>query len=379
MRVAIVGGGAVGNMAAWRLARYGIEVLLIEQFMLDHDRGSSYGDSRIIRRVYPDGLYTELMAGAYPLWQELMTGANDESLFVQSGGLYFAPADHPDIRSSVHALTESAVPHEVLTPKECARKFPTFRLVENEVAISEPSMGYARASKCVRAASALAHDSGKVKTLWDTRVTRLESGGKAGGVRLALDDGQTLYADSLILCAGAWTNTLLKPFNVQIPLKITRQVYFHLLPKDPDDPLFAPGAFPVWIDGGTLFYGFPRLGDVPGVKLAQHVQGVETSPEKVNRTVTPDDLKPTLQFAAERFPRLSQTVAYEKVCLYSNTPDEDFVIDAIPNLPNAYVFSACSGHGFKFTPLIGEIAARFATEQEIGYDLTRFRLGRFTL
>ena len=256
MRVAIVGGGAVGNMAAWRLARYGAEVLLIEQFALDHDRGSSYGDSRIIRRVYPDGLYTELMAGAYPLWQELMTQANDDALFVQSGGLYFAPADHPDVRASIQALTQSDVPHEVLTPKECARKFPAFRLAENEVAISEPSMGYARASKCVRAASALAHDTGKVRTLWDTKVTRIESGGKAGGVRLALDDGQTLYADALILCAGAWTNTLLKPFDVQIPLKVTRQVYFHLAPKEPDDPQFAPGAFPVWIDGGTLFYGF---------------------------------------------------------------------------------------------------------------------------
>ncbi len=377
MRVAIVGGGAVGNMAAWRLARYGADVILVEQFELDHDRGSSYGDSRIIRRVYPDALYTELMAGAYPLWQELMTQANDDALFVQSGGLYFAPADHPDVRAAAHALTASGVPHEVLSPKECAAKFPAFRLAENEVAISEPSMGYARASKCVRAAAALAHDSGKVRTLPNTRVTRLESGGKSGGVRLALDDGSTLYADALIVCAGAWTNALLKPFDVQIPLKVTRQVYFHLAPHELDDPQFAPGAFPVWIDGGTLFYGFPRLGDIPGVKLARHTQGIEVPPDKVNRTITPDDLRPTLEFAAERFPRLSQTVVYEKVCLYSNTPDEDFVVDAIPNLPNAFVFSACSGHGFKFTPLMGEIAARLATEQETGYDLARFRLGRF--
>ena len=134
MRVAIIGGGAVGNMAAWRLARYGAEVLLVEQFALDHDRGSSYGDSRIIRRVYPDALYTELMAGAYPLWQELMTQTNDDALFVQSGGLYCAPADHPDIRAAQRALTQSNVPHELLTPKECARKFPAFRLAENEVA-----------------------------------------------------------------------------------------------------------------------------------------------------------------------------------------------------------------------------------------------------
>jgi len=372
MRVAIVGGGAVGNMAAWRLARYGAEVLLLEQFALDHDRGSSYGDSRIIRRVYPDGLYTELMAGAYPLWQELMTQTGDDTLFVQSGGLYFGDANHPDIHAAQTALLQNDVPHEILTPNECARKFPAFRLANNEVAISEPSMGYARASKCVRAASALAHDSGKVKTLYDTRVTRLEPGGKLGGVRLCLDNGHTLQADALILCAGAWTNTLLKPFDVQIPLKITRQVYFHLLPKEANDPQFAPGAFPVWIDASTLFYGFPHLGDVPGVKLAQHTHGAEVHPDRVNRTITPDDVRPTLEFAAERFPRLSQTVVYEKVCLYSNTPDEDFVIDAIPNLPNAFVFSACSGHGFKFTPLMGEIAARLATEQETGYDLTRF-------
>lgn len=374
MRVAIVGGGGVGSMAAWRLARRGVEVLLLEQFALDHDRGSSFGDSRIVRRVYPDALYTGLMAEAYELWAELMEQSDELDLFVPSGGLFFGPESNANVRAAQEALTVNDVPHEVLTPQECAKRFPAFRLMANEIALWEPSMGYARASRCVRAAAQLAHDSGRVRIFTESRVTRLESGGKSGGVQICCADGQTLHSDAVIVCAGAWTNTLLKPFGVQIPLKITRQTYFHLDTKIPDDPQFAPKNFPVWIDAGTLFYGFPRLGDVPGVKIASHVLGEEVHPDHVNRTVTEEDWRSTLEFAAQRFPQLSDEVVYSKVCLYSNTPTEDFVIDRIPNLPHAFVFSACSGHGFKFTPLMGEIAARLATEHDTGYDLERFRL-----
>ena len=156
MRVLIIGVGGVGAMAAWRLAQSGQEVVAFEQFGIDHDRGSSYGDSRIVRRVYPDPLYTNLMADAYDLWDELQAQSPDEELFLRAGGVFVGPRSHPLIQQAQDALRTSGVDYEVLDRAECTRQFPAFALENDEVAIYEPSMGYARASNSVRAAIRLA-------------------------------------------------------------------------------------------------------------------------------------------------------------------------------------------------------------------------------
>ena len=235
-------------------------------------------------------------------------------------------------------------------------------------------MGYARASRCVRAAARLAREAGAtiVENAQVTKITPIAG----GSVRATTASGDQYEADRLILTAGAWTQSLLSSFGVTIPLVVTRQTYVHLgLTSRYTD--FAPGRFPVWIDAPANTYGFPILGEMPGVKLAAHDQGQITTPETADRTVSETERQALRDYAKMRMPALGQDVVYEKVCLYSNTPDEDFIIDAIPGLPGGFVISACSGHGFKFAPLIGQIAADLAVAGTTLYDLSRFRLARF--
>jgi monomeric sarcosine oxidase len=373
MRAVVVGIGGVGAMAAWRLAKAGVEVIGLEQFALDHDRGSSYGDSRIVRRVYPDALYTALMAHAYSLWEELQA-QSDEERFAQAGGIYCGPADHPLVLTALAALAASAVPYRVLDAEACRARFPAFVLQANEVALFEPSMGYARASLCVRAACWLARQIGA--TIEENCPVAAIESGKGGGVRVTTQAGTRYEADRLILTPGPWAKPLLAQLGVALPLTVTRQPYLHLLPAQNPDA-FRAGRFPVWIDAHSNTYGFPTLGAVPGVKIGLHDHGAAVSPETVERSVQESDCAPVREYAARRFPWLSAQAVYAQVCLYTNTPDEDFIVDTVPGLPDALLISACSGHGYKFTPLLGEVAARWCNNESLPFDLARFRLNRF--
>jgi len=374
MRVIIVGLGGVGAMAAWQISAAGHSVVGLEQNRIDHDLGSSYGDSRIVRRVYHQPIYTRMMATAYELWARLMIESGEPDLFVQSGGIFFGPADHPDIQSAELALRESEVPFERLDASETMRRFPAFRMQENESALYEPSMGYARASNAVRAAIGLATRCGA--TIREgARVTSIER--KSNSVRVTLQSGDRLDADSLLIAAGPWARTLLESIEVKLPVTVTRQPYVHLAPlRHPEN--FEPGRFPVWIDAGANSYGFPRLGDVGGVKVGIHDYGPASNPDTVERSLTEDDREAARAYAARRFPDLGRAAVYEKVCLYTVTPDTDFIVDSPPASPNIIIISACSGHGFKFTPLMGKIAADMIAEMPPCCDLSHFRLNRFS-
>ena len=375
MRVGIIGAGSAGAMAAWRCARAGHEVLLFEQFALDHDWGSSFGDSRIVRRVYPDPFYTALMGRAYELWDELQTDVPKEELFIRAGGVFAGPSDHPEILAAGEALSASGVAYSLLTPEACAEQFPAFRLQPGETALYEPSMGYARASNAVRVAVRLARQNGAA-LMEQRQVISLQAPKKGTGVRAKLRDGSMEFLDRAIIAAGPWSASLLAPLGVQIPLTITRQAYIHL--AIPDGSLdFEPGRFPVWIDAETYLYGFPCLGNTPGIKIASHRHGDVIDPRSADRTVREGDIAPLTRYASSRIPSVGSEVVYRKICLYSNTPDEDFVIDAVPALPDALILSACSGHGFKFGPLLGQIAAEFVASGRVPPELARFRLDRF--
>ena len=373
MRVLIIGAGGVGAMAAWRLAAAGQEVVAFEQFGVDHDRGSSYGDSRIVRRVYPDPLYTSLMADAYELWDELQAQSPYEELFLRAGGVFAGPRSHPLIQQAQDALWTSGVDYEVLDRAECTRRFPAFVLENDEVAIYEPSMGYARASNSVRAAARLAKQQG-ARFQENTPIVGIAA--NTNGVQVTTAAGETILGDKLLLTAGAWTGPKLAELGIRVPLVVTRQPYIHLQPARHGEQ-FGVGRFPVWIDAGANFYGFPQLGDVRGVKIGLHNRGETTTPDTVSRDVTDADIQSTLQYAIRRFPWLGEQVVYSKVCLYTNTPNEDFILDAVPGLPHTFVVGGLSGHGFKFTPLLGQILADMAQDKPIDYDLSRFRLARF--
>lgn len=370
-RIAILGAGGVGSAAARFLAREGHTVTLVERFQPDHDRGGSYGSSRIIRRTYTDGFYTALMGQAYPLWDELEREAG-ESLFVRCGGLFFGPEAHPELAAIRRALGEHAVRFEELGPAACTRRFPGFRLLPGESAIFEPEAGFLRASACVRAQLRLAQARG-ARLRAGTRVEAIEP--RASGVVLVLEGGEELEFEALVVSAGAWTGRLLERFG-PLPLTVTRQVYCHFEPSGSLEP-FRAEHFPVWIDFATNFYGFPHDGVSPGVKVALHEPGIASDPEHVDREIHDSDRNPLRRACAEHLPGLSPRVAFEKVCLYTMTPDSDFVVEHLPGEPRVTVVGGLSGHGFKFTVLLGRIAAWLATGQRVPWDLSRFSRTRW--
>jgi monomeric sarcosine oxidase len=370
MRIAVIGAGGVGSAAARFLAKAGHEVTVLEQFAVDHDRGSSYGQSRVIRRVYPDVFYTALMEHAYPLWRELEAEAG-ETLLLETGGLFFGPAEHPEMRAAEASLREARVPFEVWDARETSERYPVLQLASDEVTISQAETGILRASRCVRANVRLARAHG-AELRENTPVAGFE--GTASGIRVTLDSGDALPVDRLILTAGPWTPALLAELG--LPLKVTRQPYVHFAPAG-DEHAFRIGVFPVWIDMTVFWYGFPEHDDIRGVKIALHQPGEATDPASVRREVDAADRAMIWEYARHRFNGLTDQVTYEKVCLYTNTPDEDFIVDRHPADSRIVIVGGLSGHGFKFTVLLGQLAATLATDGEASFDMRRFSASRF--
>lgn len=373
MHVIVLGLGGVGAMAAWRLSAAGYHVTALEQYRIDHDLGSSFGDSRIVRRVYPNALYTRMMGRAYELWEALMIDSGDHELFVRCGGLFIGDADNPELNAAEASLSESGVSFERLDAADCMGRYPAFHLASNETALYEPSMGYARASRAVRAAVQLASRFGAT-IREDCPIVRID--GASDRVCVTTASGEQIEADRLVMAPGPWASPILSELGVKLPVKVTRQPYIHLGTARNEES-FAVGRFPAWIDADTNAYGFPILGDVPGVKIGIHNFGEEATPETVRRTVSEAERDEIRRYAARRFPWLGPNVCYEKVCLYTATPDNDFVIDTVPGAPQIMLISACSGHGFKFTPLMGQFAVDFASGKLADHDLSPFSLSRF--
>jgi monomeric sarcosine oxidase len=368
--VAIIGGGGTGSAAARCAARTGCDVTVFEQFRFDHDRGSSYGGSRIIRRTYPDPLYTKLMASAYPLWEELEAQAG-ERLLVRCGGLIFGSEGSAPMEQTEASLRANAVGYERLSAADVRRRFPPFRLDDGQYGIYQADSGYLRASRCVQAQMRLAVSAG-AELREGTRVKSIRP--LPTGKALVATDADEMTFDRVLVTAGPWAARILASLN--LPLTVTRQYYAHL--HAPDLELFDAGRFPVWIDMDTNFYGFPRQPELPGVKVACHNQGRRVDPDDASREPAEGDLSLLTDYTARRLPELAATALMEKVCLYTNTPDEDFVIDAVPAFPGAYLCSGCSGHGFKFTALFGQILNLLAHGETVPYDLRRFHLSRFS-
>ncbi len=372
-RVAVLGIGGVGAAAARFLAEAGHCVVGFEQFQLDHDRGSSYGGSRIIRKVYPDPLYAELMQSAYPLWMELQARRQEE-LFLRCGGFFFGPGGPGEMADTEKALQQVGVPYDHLDREQAARRFPQFVLREDEYGIFEPDCGLLRASRCVRASAELATAAG-ADLRFNCPVERVEVGEDHGARILA--DGEWHRFDSAVVSAGPWTAPLLKPW-VDLPLEVTRQQYAHFTVTGNRGD-FSPTHFPVWIDQEELIYGFPENSDAPGAKVANHNRGVLHDPSSDDREPRDVDDEVLRAYLKRRIPRLQDPITIRKVCLYTMTPDSDFVVDRLPGAERVVFIGGLSGHGFKFTLLLGQIASRLADDREAGYPLDRFSIRRFSV
>ena len=367
----VIGAGAHGSAAAWALARRGARVCAIDRWAPPHARGSSHGRTRIIREAYFEHpAYVPLVRRAYELWSELER-ATGRTLFRRTGGLTLGAKDGVLVSGALRSAREHGVEHELLDAAGIARRAPALAPPRGTVGVLEHRAGMLFAERCVEALRVAAREHGaRLET--GERVLRWDASGSA--VTVTTDRG-TYRALRAILAAGAWLAPLAPDLGV--PLVVERQVIHWLTPRRHPERLTArhlPVA--IWeYEPGRMFYVIPDVGD--GLKAARHHQGPTVDPDAP--PVPPSEREQADVLAlVERFvPDAAGIVSESATCLYTNTPDGHFILDAYPGAPDVLVASACSGHGFKFAPAIGEALADLALGTEPRVDLTAFRLSRF--
>jgi sarcosine oxidase len=333
--VGIVGLGAMGSMAALELARRGHRVIGFDRFRPPHPFGSSHGKSRIIREAYFEHpQYVPLVQRAYQRWQVLEQEAG-ERLLLPTGGLMIGSPDGVLVTGAQRSAEQHGLPYEVLGTERMRQRYPLFELRPAEVGLWEPRAGVLFPELAVEAALRLAQAAG-AQLHYEEPVLSW-SGGEAITLRSAAGHWGVAR---VILAAGAWLAGDLA--RTRLPLRVARQTLFWF-DSAGAAPLTSPEQLPIFIwewEPGRMFYGFPDLGD--GVKLAIHHEGEPTDPAQVRRTVYPEEADRLHEVIAARMPRLGGTVRQSTVCLYSNTPDGDFILDRHPEDSRVLLASPCS-------------------------------------
>ena len=369
----VLGIGGMGSAAAYHLARRGRRVLGIEQFPIPHEFGSSHGVTRIIRLAYSEHpSYVPLLRRAYELWREMERRAG-ERLLVITGGVDIGSAESETIVGSLRSCREHGLTHEVLDAAETARRFPGFRLPAELMAVFQPDGGFVLPERSIEVHAAAARERGaEIHT--GERVTEWSPAG--GGVEVRTDRG-VYAADRLVITAGPWAAKCVPMLErLAVP---ERQVLIWTETLRPER--FAMGAFPIFnmeAEEGR-FYGFPEYG-VPGFKLGKYHHRREwTDPDRVDRELHPEDEAVLREAVRRYFPDADGATLAMKTCLFTNSPDEHFILDVHPEWPQVSMAAGFSGHGFKFAPVIGEIMADLALDAGSRFELGLFRLGRFRI
>ena len=365
--VIVIGLGGMGSSAAYHLAARGQRVLGLEKFTPAHDRGSSHGGSRIIRQSYfEDPAYVPLLLRAYELWDQLAADSGRD-VYRMTGGLFLGPPDSLTVAGSLRASREWDLPHELLDADQIRSRFPTFTPQPGDVALYEAKAGFARPEMTVQAHLDLAEKAGATLHFGDEVLEWAET---AGGVTVRTASG-TYTAGQLVICPGAWAPQLLAEFG--IPITVERQVLYWL------DPVGGTGPFeehPIFIhedDTGMQSYGFPAIdGPRGGVKVAFFRKGTECTPDTIDRTVHPHEIREMRERVADLIPALDGPCVHTATCMYSNTPDQHFVIARHPDSAHVTVACGFSGHGFKFVPVVGEILADLALAGATAHPISLF-------
>ena len=369
--IIIVGGGVMGCAAAWQLAKDCQRVLLLEQYSIGNRHGSSHGASRLFRLAHESVDYVELARTSYKLWQDLES---------ETGERLLQPVDALDLGSPDAldglglTLQAAGVSFEPMDRSAIIQRYPHFVLPEDTVGLYQDSYAMLAADRCVGAFAQLARHYGT--TILECQAVQHVSP-VGGGVEVRTDKA-TFSAGKVVLCAGSWMKPVMLQLGVDLPLTIRKEHITFYKPGDPSK--WMPGQFPIFrhhLSGtnGRWGVGFPIF-EHAGVKLLVDCTGPLIEPGDTDRS--PDERVVSLvrEYAASLLPALGGDIIEVQTCRYTMTPDDDFILDLHPGYPQVVIASPCSGHGFKFAPLIGRILADLAVRGRSDYNTERFRLDR---
>ncbi len=360
----VIGVGSMGSATCYYLSQRGYKVLGLEQFTISHEFGSHVGQSRIIRKAYfehPD--YVPLMERAYENWRALEQNTG-EQVYFRTGLLYAGNSTNEIIKGVKLAASLYNIELEKIDIDGSSKHFPQFVFPATFEALLEPEAGFIPPEKAIRLYATEATKKGA--TIHSNE--KVIEWKKDGTNIIVKTERQTYQCKKLIITAGAWAGKMIPGFSDKI--KVTRQFIAWIKTKNDDQ--FELTKFPCWMIGDDdkhgCYYGFPLLdtkkfGDPAGLKLAHHFPYQITDPDNVNRQTTEDDLE-NLKYCLDKYlPGVFDSFLSTKICLYANSPDENFIIDKLPGFEeNVSIACGFSGHGFKFASVIGEILADLAIE-----------------
>jgi sarcosine oxidase len=376
--VIVAGVGSMGSATVYELATRGYKVLGLEQFDIGHDLGSAHGVNRIIRLAYAeDPAYVPLLRRAYKLWRRFERISKEQLLFI-TGGIDAGPRDGSIVQGSLRSCQEHGLVHEELNAAQLRQRFPAFRLPRGYAAVYQPDGGFVLSERAVvayvsgaQAAGAEIHGRETVRR-WEVRKNRV----------LVQTDRGSYVASKLVITAGAWASRLVRELRRRRLAVPERQVLIWMQPKRPE--LFRLGAFPVFNmeaeeeAGMNRYYGFPVYG-VPGFKIGKyHHRFEEVDPDRMDRECHPEDERVLREAVRQYFADANGPTLAMKTCLFTNSPDEHFVLDVHPDYPCVAIAAGFSGHGFKFVPVVGEIMADLAIDGETRLlkNISLFRIRR---
>ena len=369
--VVVVGVGGMGSAATYHLARRGFDVLGLERYDIPHTMGSSHGITRIIRRAYYEHpSYVPLIERAYDLWDDLAE-TSGRPVIHRTGSIDASAPGDPVFEGSLESCEEHDIPHEVLTSAELSERFPGYQLPEGHKALYQSDGGFLVPEQAIVAHVEAAQNEGAEIHA----RTKVEDWSETpdGGVRVETERG-SYEAEKLVLAAGAWNDKHADALDgLAVP---ERQVLAWFQPHSPS--LFQPETFPVWnlsVPEGR-FYGFPVY-DVPGMKLGKyHHLDEQVDPDDWQREPDHEDERVLREFTGNYFPEATGPTMGLETCMFTNSPDEHFILDTLPDHPQVAVGAGFSGHGFKFASVIGEVLADLV-DGGTDHPIEMFRLDRF--
>jgi sarcosine oxidase len=354
--VIVLGTGGIGSAALSALARRGVRVLGLDQFPPAHDRGSSHGQTRLIRQAYyehPD--YVPLVLRSYKLWAELAE-RRETTLFYQTGLLQVGPADGVVLPGVMASARQHGLAVEPLAGTEVTRRWPGFRAAAPLAAVYEPRAGYLLVEECVRA-----HLADAVAAGAELRTEETVEDFRAGPNEIVVKTARNEFCSSrLVITAGPWAARWLS--NLRIPLVVRRKPLFWFATASP--VYRAADGCPSFLyeTARGSFYGFPEI-ESGEIKIAEHSGGEQVDdPARVDRELRAEDQMRLTDFAAECMPDVTRRCTHHTVCMYTMSPDQHFIIDRHPSDPRMALAAGFSGHGFKFAPVMGEALADLALE-----------------